>query len=82
MRKRTTYMHVVSGSCHCGNITFEASVPNTICGYRPRVCDCDFCSKHGEAYLSDKNGKLSVTANNQEERRKNEDTHHFMPIIL
>ncbi len=65
MRKRNTHMHVVSGSCHCGNITYEVTVQNRMSGYRPRACDCDFCIKHGAAYLSDNNGKLTVTANNQ-----------------
>ncbi len=65
MRKRKLNMSVVSGSCHCGNVAFEVAVENKISEYSSRVCDCEFCSKHGAAYLSDNNGKLTVTANSQ-----------------
>jgi hypothetical protein len=28
--------------------------------YHPRACDCDFCRKHGAAYVSDPQGSLVV----------------------
>jgi hypothetical protein len=28
--------------------------------YSPRACDCDFCRKHGAAYISDPSGSLYV----------------------
>ena len=28
--------------------------------YNPRACDCDFCSKHGAAYVSDPKGALRI----------------------
>jgi Glutathione-dependent formaldehyde-activating enzyme. len=27
----------------------------------PRACDCDFCRKHGAAYVSDPKGKLTIS---------------------
>ena len=28
--------------------------------YNPRVCDCDFCRKHGAAYISDPQGSVRI----------------------
>jgi hypothetical protein len=28
--------------------------------YQPRACDCDFCTKHGAAYVSDPAGTLEL----------------------
>jgi hypothetical protein len=28
--------------------------------YHPRACDCDFCRKHGAAYVSDPQGSLAI----------------------
>lgn len=54
-------MYKVSGSCHCGNITLEIDFTNNPSSYKPRVCDCSFCRKHGASYISDKNGKISIS---------------------
>jgi hypothetical protein len=53
-------MHKVSGGCHCGNIRVEVELiaAPDIC--HPRACDCDFCRKHGAAYISDPNGSLTL----------------------
>jgi hypothetical protein len=29
--------------------------------YHPRACDCDFCSKHAAAWISDPAGRLKIT---------------------
>ena len=58
-------MYKSVGGCHCGNITFEMEVTQDPSSYNPRRCDCDFCSKHGAAYISDNNGKLMVSVKNQ-----------------
>ena len=53
-------MHKASGGCHCGNIRVELELtraPNT---YIPRACDCDFCRKHGAAYVSDARGSVLI----------------------
>jgi len=46
--------------CHCGNITAFVELTSDLAQYTPRACDCDFCTKHGAAYLSDPNGKMSI----------------------
>lgn len=53
-------MFEVSGECHCGNIRIQLGLPNTPGGYNPRVCDCDFCTRHGAAYISDARGYLRL----------------------
>lgn len=53
-------MHRLNGGCHCGNIRFEMALPNAPETYSPRACDCDFCHKHGAAYVADPDGSLLI----------------------
>ena len=53
-------MHEVSGACHCGNIHLHLELSQPPGDYSPRACDCDFCRKHGAAYLSDPHGRLQI----------------------
>ena len=62
--------HKSTGGCHCGNITFEMELNQDPRSYNPRACDCEFCRKHGAAYLSDKNGSLIVFIENEDNLSK------------
>ncbi len=53
-------MHKLEGGCHCGNIHMDVALPRAPGEYRPRACDCDFCTKHAAAYLSDPQGSFSI----------------------
>lgn len=53
-------MATVSGGCHCGNIRVELQLTRATDSYNPRACDCDFCRKHGAAYVSDPDGALHI----------------------
>jgi hypothetical protein len=53
-------MVTVSGGCHCGNLHAELVLTRTPATYSPRACDCDFCRKHGAAYVSDPAGSLRL----------------------
>lgn len=53
-------MYRVNGGCHCGNVQLDLELTREPATYRPRACDCDFCRKHGAAYLSDPQGALSI----------------------
>jgi hypothetical protein len=53
-------MHSLAGRCHCGNIRVELQLPRESGTYAPRACDCDFCRKHGAAYVSDPRAVLTV----------------------
>lgn len=53
-------MHKVSGACHCGNVRVDMEFTREPGTYHPRACDCDFCSKHGAAYVSDPQGSLCI----------------------
>jgi hypothetical protein len=53
-------MHTASGACHCGNIVVELTLAESPGSYRPRVCDCEFCRKHGAAYVSDSKGSMLI----------------------
>lgn len=48
------------GGCNCENITFEMQLPKPPQEYGPRACDCNYCLKHGAAYVSDPNGSLMI----------------------
>jgi hypothetical protein len=53
-------VHTASGACHCRNIFIELAFANPPGSYRPRACDCDFCRKHGAAYVSDPTGGVLI----------------------
>lgn len=55
------------GSCHCGNITLTIDTVLHPSEIYPRACDCDFCRKHGAAYVSDPSGSLSLWIENMAE---------------
>jgi hypothetical protein len=57
----------VNGGCHCHNIavTIQLSRPPEF--YHPRACDCDFCTRHGAAYLSDAEGALTIRIHDERE---------------
>jgi len=48
------------GGCHCGNIQIEVKLTRAPISYNPRVCDCDFCRKHGASYVSDAQGSMRM----------------------
>lgn len=53
-------MPEVSGGCYCGNIRLTVSLSKDLSAFNPRACDCDFCLKHGSAYVSDSRGALRI----------------------
>jgi hypothetical protein len=53
-------MPASSGGCYCGNIRLTVSLSRDLSAYSPRACDCDFCRKHGAAYVSDPEGELRI----------------------
>ncbi|HEY2402550.1 MAG TPA: GFA family protein [Steroidobacteraceae bacterium] len=63
-------MPEASGGCYCGNIRLTVSLSRDLSAYSPRACDCDFCRKHGAAYVSDPQGvlRIQITAAGQVNR--------------
>jgi [ribosomal protein S5]-alanine N-acetyltransferase len=57
----------VSGGCYCGNIRLSVTFSQDLSAYTPRACDCDFCRKHGAAYVSDPAGSLVVRVTDERE---------------
>src|SRR5579864_1455137 len=55
-------MHRLTGQWHCGDLRVELELPAELVSYGPRECDCDFCRKHGAAYVSDREGTMRVSA--------------------
>ncbi len=56
--------HVLSGSCHCGQLSiryFSPLVPGKV---PVRVCQCTFCRRHGGRYTSHPESRLVITASN------------------
>ena len=53
-------MSTLSGGCHCGNIRIELELTRAPESYNPRACDCDFCTKHSAAYVSEPKGSLAI----------------------
>jgi len=46
----TTIQPIHKGSCHCGAVQFELSLPNGI--EKPRRCDCSICRRKGAIVAS------------------------------
>jgi hypothetical protein len=51
----------ISGSCHCGNITFRLDWRPEPTEIPARACSCSFCAKHGGLWTSCPTGSLSIT---------------------
>lgn len=51
---------VITGGCHCGNISFELSWEPAPSEIPARACNCSFCTKHGGVWTSNPGGVLSV----------------------
>lgn len=58
-------MHALSGGCHCGILRVELELSRPPETYRPRACDCDFCSKHAAAWISDREGRVRIRSENK-----------------
>lgn len=64
MKQPTT---VITGSCHCGNLSFELKtvfLPTTL---TVRNCQCSFCKAHGAATARDPDGNARIMARDANE---------------
>jgi hypothetical protein len=52
--------HTMAGGCYCGNVLVKIRLARAPASYHPRACDCDFCRKHGAAYISDALGAMEI----------------------
>lgn len=59
MTDPTSRLH--HGGCHCGAVQFDFSTQRPLPGFTPRACDCDFCTRHRAAWVSDASGMLRIT---------------------
>lgn len=48
------------GGCHCGNLRWRFATTRTVGEFAPRACDCEFCSRHRAAWVSDSQGMLGI----------------------
>ena len=62
----TLHVHL-SGGCHCGNLRLQMLLTRAPGENSPRACDCDFCRKHGAAWLSDPRGSLRISVRDASE---------------
>jgi hypothetical protein len=52
---------LISGSCHCRNISFTLAWEPEPAEIPARACTCSFCTKHGGVWTSCPTGSLRVT---------------------
>ena len=52
---------LISGRCHCGNISFALNWQPDPSEIQARVCTCSFCVKHGGVWTSCPTGSLTVS---------------------
>ena len=55
---------LISGSCHCGNISFKLTWKPEPSEIPVRACTCSFCTKHGGVWTSCPTGSLNVSVRN------------------
>lgn len=51
---------LITGSCHCRNISFTLECESDPTGIPARGCTCSFCTKHGAVWASFSAGSLKV----------------------
>jgi hypothetical protein len=51
-----------AGRCHCGALRWTFTTAKPLRALVPRACDCDFCTRHGAAWVSDPEGQLRILA--------------------
>ena len=51
---------LISGKCHCGNISFQLDWKPEPKEIPARACTCTFCQKHGGVWTSCPTGSLKV----------------------
>jgi len=54
---------LISGSCHCRNISFALTWEPDPTKIPARACTCSFCTKHGGVWTSCPTGSLKVSVN-------------------
>jgi hypothetical protein len=54
-----------TGGCHCGNIAVSVELTRDPSSYIPRACACEFCRRHGAAWVSDPQGALRLRVRDQ-----------------
>lgn len=52
---------LISGSCHCGNISFALTWEPDPSEIPVRACTCSFCTKHGGNWTSCPTGSLKIS---------------------
>ena len=52
---------LISGKCHCGNISLELDWDGDPPEIPARACGCSFCMKHGGVWTSNARSRLVVT---------------------
>jgi hypothetical protein len=52
---------LISGRCHCGNISFTLDWRPEPSEIPARACTCSFCAKHGGVWTSCPTGSLTVS---------------------
>ena len=51
-----------AGGCHCGALRWRFETAHALPDVAPRACDCDFCTRHRAAWVSDPEGRLTLDA--------------------
>lgn len=58
-----------AGGCHCGALRWTLDTLHSLDEFAPRACDCDFCTRHRAAWVSDSQGILRIRAKPSELQR-------------
>jgi hypothetical protein len=56
--RMTSFEH--GGGCHCSAVRWIFESRHPLSRFAPRACDCDFCTRHRAAWVSDAEGSLRL----------------------
>ena len=62
--------YIVSGACHCRNLSFELFTRTAPGDIRARACDCRFCQIHAARNWSDPEGSVTIRITDERHLQK------------
>ena len=62
--------NLVTGYCHCKNLSFEISTEYDPGSIQARACGCSFCRLHGALNWSDPRGKAIIRIKDKQQLQK------------
>jgi len=77
-----THTRILEGGCCCGRVHLAFTTATPPQAFRPRACDCSFCSARGIRYVSDPHGSLLIEADRPDTLREHRQGSRLAQFLL